>query len=497
MATTKVRTSSQVYVDASLDVNSNKIVNLSPGTVSGDAVEYAQMNSAISAALTGGATSLHTPVADLAAAKAVASAARADKMIMNIETLGLYRFDNESVVASNDGNVIRPTDIGSDASAGRWIQMTALTSDHNLTQNKQGGTTGEYYHLSSAELAKLGGIAAGADVTTAASVAGVIQAAGAKATPVDADVLALNDSASSWALKNFTFTNLKAFLKTYFDGLYQSSSMEDASGGYVGLTLFKINFKNAANTITSFFTNANTVARTYTYQDRSGTIADDTDITASKARANHTGTQLASTVSDFATAALIAAPAETQATVGTLISAATAKAAPVDADSIGVSDSAASNALKKFTFGNLKTYLAAWFSGDATVSATGVVAIGANKVTNAQLAQMATQTFKGRTTAATGNAEDLTVTQVKAMLGISTRVYRATPTGTVNGSNTAFTISALVISGTEKVYLNGILLQAGAGNDYTIAYSATTTITMLTAPKSTPFVDVLMVDYSY
>jgi hypothetical protein len=53
---------------------------------------------------------------------------------------------------------------------------------------------------------------------------------------------------------------------------------KDASGGYVGLTLFKINFKNALNTFTSFFTNSNTAARTYTFQDRNGTIADDTDL---------------------------------------------------------------------------------------------------------------------------------------------------------------------------------------------------------------------------
>ena len=55
-------------------------------------------------------------------------------------------------------------------------------------------------------------------------------------------------------------------------------SNKDASGGYTGLTLFKINFKNALNTFTSFFTNANTAARTYTLQDRDGTIADGTDL---------------------------------------------------------------------------------------------------------------------------------------------------------------------------------------------------------------------------
>lgn len=48
----------------------------------------------------------------------------------------------------------------------------------------------------------------------------------------------------------------------------QLRSEEDASNGYAGLTLLKINFKNVANTIISFFTNVNTVARTYTFPDK-------------------------------------------------------------------------------------------------------------------------------------------------------------------------------------------------------------------------------------
>ena len=35
---------------------------------------------------------------------------------------------------------------------------------------------------------------------------------------------------------------------------------------------------NVASTIISFFTNSNTVARTYTLQDRNGTLADNTDL---------------------------------------------------------------------------------------------------------------------------------------------------------------------------------------------------------------------------
>jgi hypothetical protein len=302
-------------------------------------------------------------------------------------------------------------------------------------------------------------------------------------------------------LFNSTWANIKAILKTYFDGFYQTLAAKDATGGYVGMTLFKINFKNAANTFTSFLTNANTAARTYTFADRDGTIADNTDITSAKARANHTGTQTASTISDFASAALTAAPAETVSTVGTLINGAAAKATPADADGIGISDSAASNVLKKFTFGNLKTWLSSFFSGDFTVTAAGVTAIGANKVTNAQLSTVATQTFKGRNTAATGNVEDLSVATVKTMLGLnsnnlSQRKYRIVPTGVINNSNTAFTITDLVISGTEEVFKNGMLLNAGAGNDYTIAYGASTTITFAEAPNNSGFTDVILVNYS-
>jgi hypothetical protein len=497
---TMVRSSNQLYIDADLDLKNKKLVNVADGTLSSDAATVGQMNTAISNATSGVGTSIHAPVADLAASKAITSAGRADKMIMLIETLGLYRFDTESVAASNDSTIIRPTDVASDASAGRWVKMSSTLTDHDLLSNILGNGG---YHLSLAERDKLTGVAAGADVTNATSVGSAISGATAETTPLDADKLPILDSGSSFALKNITFTVIKSFLKTYFDTLYAATGAtevttnKDASGGYAGLTLFKINFKNAANTFTSFFTNSNTAARTYTFPDRTGTIADDTDITGAKNRANHTGTQLASTVSDFAAAALAAAPAETATTVGTLISGSAAKATPVDADAIAISDSAASNILKKLTFANLKTYLFGLFSGDVTVNATGVTAIGTNKVTNAQLAQVATQTFKGRTTASTGNVEDLTVAQVKTMLGISTRVYRATPAGTVNGSNTAFTIAALVISGTEEVYKNGMLMNAGAGNDYTISYGATTTITFLTAPSNTPFTDVILVNYSY
>lgn len=55
---------------------------------------------------------------------------------------------------------------------------------------------------------------------TAASIATIEHAATTKVAMVNADEMNLLDSAASFALKRFTFTDLKAFFKTYFDTLY-------------------------------------------------------------------------------------------------------------------------------------------------------------------------------------------------------------------------------------------------------------------------------------
>jgi len=57
-------------------------------------------------------------------------------------------------------------------------------------------------------------------------------------------------------------------------------------------------------------------------------------------------------------------------------------------------------------------------SGDVTSVADGATTIGANKVTNSMLAQMPTLTIKGNNTGGTANALDLTVAQVKTVLGM-------------------------------------------------------------------------------
>lgn len=76
-----------------------------------------------------------------------------------------------------------------------------------------------------------------------------------------------------------------------------------------------------------------------------------------------------------------------------------------------------------------------------------------------------------------------------AYITATNKVTRELPAGTKNGTNQTFTLANTPTTGTEEVFLNGILQEPGAGNDYTISGG---TITMLTAPASD---DKLVVSY--
>jgi hypothetical protein len=85
-------------------------------------------------------------------------------------------------------------------------------------------------------------------------------------------------------------------------------------------------------------------------------------------RANHTGTQLAATISNFNTAALAAAPAETVNTVGALINGSTATTTPANTDRFSLS---ISSVLRHVTWANIKATLKTYFDSlYPTLSAT-------------------------------------------------------------------------------------------------------------------------------
>ena len=74
-------------------------------------------------------------------------------------------------------------------------------------------------------------------------------------------------------------------------------------------------------------------------------------------------------------------------------------------------------------------------------------------------------------------------------LSPSNFVTEETPSGTINGVNVTFTLANTPTSGTLKLYLNGLRLKSGAGNDYTLS---TNIISFTTAPISG---DVIIADY--
>ncbi len=75
----------------------------------------------------------------------------------------------------------------------------------------------------------------------------------------------------------------------------------------------------------------------------------------------------------------------------------------------------------------------------------------------------------------------ITWQQIPTSAGLSNTnfVDKEIPAGSINGSNTAFTLANTPVVGSEHLYLNGVLQESGAGNDYTISGA---NITMLTAP---------------
>jgi hypothetical protein len=113
---------------------------------------------------------------------------------------------------------------------------------------------------------------------------------------------------------------------------------------------------------------------------------------------------------------------------------------------------------------------------------TGAVQVNANGGGGIRtVAALTSATFTLITNGTAAGSWDPGSTATPTGLTASNFVVRETPSGSVNGSNTAFVLTNTPTSGTEQVFLNGILQEPGAGNDYTISGG---TITYLTAPLS-------------
>ncbi len=83
---------------------------------------------------------------------------------------------------------------------------------------------------------------------------------------------------------------------------------------------------------------------------------------------------------------------------------------------------------------------------DGTVNVATALTIANDAVTNAMLANVATATFKGRTTAGTGDSEDLTVTQATALLHVF---------GADSGAGGVKGLAPATVAGDATKYLKG------------------------------------------
>ncbi len=120
-------------------------------------------------------------------------------------------------------------------------------------------------------------------------------------------------------------------------------------------------------------------------------------------------------------------------------------------------------------------------SGDASGSGTTAITVTLASVGTAGTYTKVTTDAKGRvtsgTTLGTGDLPSGTMNSANF-------VVRETPSPAPNGVVTVFTTTGNAVPGSERVYLNGVLMEPGAGNDYTVT-NTPLTVTFLFVPFPT------------
>jgi hypothetical protein len=124
-------------------------------------------------------------------------------------------------------------------------------------------------------------------------------------------------------------------------------------------------------------------------------------------------------------------------------------------------------------------------SSTATYPGSGTIMITTTGVTASQLPAPTVSTLGGVESITCGaNSAITTISTAGAPSCVSTGATfnQGAPSGTINSSNTSFTLSPTPAnSANVSCFLNGIQQQQGAGDDYTISGA---TITYLTAPPT-------------
>jgi hypothetical protein len=256
-----------------------------------------------------------------------------------------------------------------------YVEITPPTATRAITFKDESGTVAFLSDITGGGVASVtGNIVDNTDPAnpdaslTAANVHTFVDSLTALSTPADNDRMIIVDNSVSLA-KKITWANIKTTLTTYFDGLYTGKNT-----AITGEKKTKITYdsKGLVN---------------------SGADATTADIAASTNKNYVTDAQLTVIGNTSGTNS----GNETTTTIGTLINGATSKTTPVDADQVGLMDSAASNILKKLSWANIKATLVTYFdtlyspiatarnlyitTGDQTTSGTANVGITGLSIT--------------------------------------------------------------------------------------------------------------------
>jgi len=252
---------------------------------------------------------------------------------------------------------------------------------------------------------------------------------GEKNPPIDADKAIYRDSTDSDALVTSTWTQIKAFLKTYFDTLYNLYVHPNHSGD-----------------VTSVFDGAQTIADDAVTYAKMQNVVDDERILGRVSGANGVVEELTKTevltmigVENGAEVNNISDVNATDLTDGSSttlhshdnLSTIGEKNPPIDADKAIYRDSTDSDALVTSTWTQIKAFLKTYFdtlynlyvhpnhSGDVTSVFDGAQTIADDAVTYAKMQNVVDdERILGRVSGANGVVEELTKTEVLTMIGV-------------------------------------------------------------------------------
>lgn len=184
------------------------------------------------------------------------------------------------------------------------------------------------------------------DAVDEAEVAAAVHAATTQNPPLDADEVGFTASGATWALRKATWTQVKAFLKTYFDTVYKATFTSQA------VTV------SAPLATSQAFSVIGAAAPTLSISAADGSNA------GSMSSANFSklgGVEASADVTDAGN-------------VGSSIVGVAAKTPPIDADTFPCIDSASGNILSKVTWANIKSTLETYLEGVANWVALGMLA---------------------------------------------------------------------------------------------------------------------------